>query len=574
MKTLGQHPLLFFRVCWNHGIHQALRMAFDKVTLYRFVRKVKFPHVPQSNATSYLHVLKIRPQISVIVPVFNSRWLAETIASVQQQSYDNWELILVDDGAPAPEIRRALEAAARESRVRVLRNPRNLGISGATNAGIQAGTGEYIAFLDHDDLLHHDALAQFVRALNDGRQADVYYTDEVRIDEEGYIIGPTRKCQLSLDLLLSCNAVCHLCIMRKTALLKIGLLKSEYDGAQDHELMLRAWEQGLTFCHLPFLLYGWRMHRASSSDGTRSAAPAAGDSRPQAYRSGKAMLQAYLDRNKIKAAVTDDGFPWYRVKYALPATPDEVTIIVPFRDQVHHLKTLLQSIRQTTYPRYRLVLVNNGSREPETREYLAGLWPDARLEIIDFDEPFNYSRINNAAVQRVTGGLLLFLNNDIEVIRPDWLEALLEHIYRPGVGAVGGKLIRPDGTIQHAGIAFKPSIFYCAENLTDPEEFYTRVQRDVTGVTAACMLIRRSVFQQVGGFDEVHFPIGFSDADLCLRIVQAGHKIIYTPFAVLCHHESRSRSFQEEEYEMRALFDRYIGATPLADRHYHATFLG
>ncbi len=594
IKDLFILPWLFARICWDQGIRKALEMTWDKVTHRAFRAQVRFPHVPPSNAASYLPLLKLQPLVSVVMPVRNSRWLAEAVASVLGQHYRHFELVLVDDASTEPAALKALAAAEADQRVRVLRNQSSLGISGATNAGIEAAAGEYVAFMDHDDLLHHDALALFVRTLNDGRDADVFYSDENRIDEDGYIIGATRKCELSLDLLLSCNAVGHLCIVKRGALRRLGPLKSEYDGAQDHDLVLRAWEQGMTFYHLPYLLYGWRMHRQSMSDGTRkfpansipksqgvsqvSPSPSTlnhqpASAYPRAWLSGQSLIQAYLERHGIRARVTGDGFPWYRVRYSLPSGPEEVAIIVPFKDKVARLKVLLASLAKTAYPHYRLFLVNNRSERTETRAYLETLRADPRVTRLEFDEPFNYARLHNATVKKIPNELLLFLNNDMEIIQPDWLDAMLEHIHRERVGAVGCKLIIDQRTIQHAGMAFRPSVLFCALNLTDADEFYTRVQRDVSGVTAACMLIRKSAFEGVGGFDETHFPIGFSDSDLCLKLVQAGYKIIYTPFAALVHHESQSRRLQEEGYEMVTLFRRYGGRTPLNDPHYPSQFI-
>ncbi len=598
MKDIFILPWLFARICWDQGIHKALEMTWDKITHRAFRAKVKFPHVPPSNSASYLPLLKLQPLVSIVMPVHNSRWLTEAVASVLAQSYRHFELILVDDASTDPATLKAIGAAAADGRVKAIRNDRNLGISEASNAGIAAGAGEYVAFMDHDDLLHPDALALFVRTLNDRRDADVFYSDENRIDESGYIIGVTRKCEVSLDLLLSCNAVGHLCIVRREALRRLGPLNSVYDGAQDHDLVLRALEQGMKFQHLPYLLYGWRMHKQSMSDGTRkvilpksvvSHQPSAISNPqfltyPRAWLSGQALIKAYLDRHGIRAEVTGEGFPWYRVRYALPALPErsdaggpakleEVAIIVPFKDKAVRLKVLLESLKKTSYPHYRLVLVNNRSESPATLAFLNEARRDPRVTVMDFDEPFNYSRLHNEIVKRISNELLLFLNNDMEIIRPDWLEAMLEHIHRDKVAAVGCKLIIDGRTIQHAGMAFKPSVLFCALNLTDPDEFYTRVQRDVSGVTAACMLIRKSAYERVGGFDEIHFPIGFSDSDLCMKLLQADYKIMYTPFAVLVHHESQSRQLQEEGYEMVTLFQRYGGRTPMHDHHYPSQFI-
>lgn len=567
---------LFFLVCWRQGIHQALLMAIARLSRLKLVSRLfsgvaeKFPPYSRSNSSAYLALLKRTPLVSIIMPVFNSRWLKEAVDSVLSQTYKNFELIIVDDASSMPATLENLAALKSEPKVRIIRNLKNLGISGATNAGLEASTGEYAAFMDHDDLLHPDALAYFVRTINDGHDEDVFYTNEMIINSEGAIIGKMSKCSPSLDLLLSCNAVLHFCIMKKKSLLKIGLLNPEYDGAQDHDLMIRALENRLSFRHLPYFLYAWRAHHLATSGDVRAHKISSGNELPKAYRNGKKVIQAYLDQNKIKATVTDDNFFWYRVKYELPVEQTEVAVIIPFRDQPDCLKRLLTSMEKTSYKNFHLYLVNNQSKLPETTELLAELRAGSKFKItvIEFNEPFNYSRLHNQVVTKIGHELLLFMNNDLEVIKGDWLEAMLEHIYRDNVGAVGCRLIRKSGEIQHAGMTFKPDIYFCAMNLNMEEGYYTKVQREVAGVTCACMLIRKSVFEKTGGFDEIHFPIGFSDSDLCQKITAAGYKIIYTPFAELYHHESLSRKTHGEEYEKYTLFRRYIGNTPLVDRHY------
>ena len=568
---------LFFRVCWDQGVHQACLMALARLSQSRFVPRrffgvaEKFPPPCRSNSFSYLPLLKRTPLVSIVMPVYNSRWLKEAVDSVLAQTYRNCELILVDDCSTLPATLETLTGFQATPNIKIIRNQKNLGISGATNAGIEAGRGEYVAFMDHDDLLHPEALAYFVRTLNDGHDDDVFYSNEMIINSEGAIIGKMSKCRPSLDLLLSCNAVLHFCIVRKELLAgRLGLLNPEYDGAQDHDLMIRALENKLTFRHLPYFSYAWRAHHQATSGAVRAFDRASGTEFPKAYRSGKKAIQAYLDRNNIKAAVTDDAFFWYRVKYALPVQQQEVAIVIPFRDQPECLKRLLVSLEKTAYKNFTLYLVNNQSQLPETRALLREAAGNGRfkVEVVDFDEPFNYSRLHNQVVAKIENELLLFMNNDLEVIKGDWLEAMLEHIHRAGVGAVGCRLIRKNGELQHAGMTFMPDIYFCASNFNIEEGYYTKVQREVSGVTCACMLTRKSVFNKIGGFDEIHFPIGFSDADLCQKITAAGYKIIYTPFAELYHHESLSRKTHGEEYEKYTLFRRYLGNTPLVDPHY------
>ncbi|MBI2441536.1 MAG: glycosyltransferase family 2 protein [Lentisphaerae bacterium] len=575
------NPLKLARRFWHirrhHGLGQALRLTIVKLIRVCGFFKTglglapKFPPPKSSNAEAYLPLLKIRPFVSVIMPVYNSAWLSAAVGSVLEQSYNNFELILVDDQSTDPQTLAALTEAAGKPQVKLIRNAHNLGVSGATNVGIAHSRGDYIAFMDHDDLLHPDTLATFVRAVNDGHDEDVFFTDEYVIDGKDFMIGQIRKYPITLDLLLSCNAVLHFVIIKRAALERLGPLNSNYDGAQDHDLMLRALERGLRFYHLPLLLYAWRVHQAATSNDIRSFNQRAPQQWPKSYLNGKKAIQAYLDRQAIRATITDDAFCWYRVKYELPEAHDEVAIIIPFKDQANYLQRLLESLKKTTYAPFVIYLVDNRSEQAETRAYLASLpiSPTGGLRLLTFDEPFNFSRLHNWAVRQIPNELLVFLNNDAEIQRGDWLEAMLEHIYREKVGAVGCRLIYPNGTLQHGGMIFRTDVYHCAMNLYRDESYYTRVQREVSGVTAACLLIRKSVFQAVGGFDEVRFPIAFNDADLCLKIIKAGYKIMYTPFAELIHHHSASRAQQEESYEKWALFSQYAGPSLMIDRYYH-----
>lgn len=575
MKHIFRLPLEFFRICWLQGIARALMLVKATFREWGFTLHQTaghpFPAIP-SNSFSYLDILKNRPLVSIVMPVYNSAWLKEAVESVLSQTYPEFELILVDDCSTAPKTLETLENLDGNRRVKILRNTKNMGISAGTNVGIEAASGEYIAFMDHDDLLHPDALALFTRTINSGEDADVFYTDEERIDKNGHVVAHMRKCKASMDLLLSCNMPLHFCIIKTSSLRQLGPLNPEYDGAQDHDLMIRALEAGMKFCHMPYILYAWRIHGTSSSSDTRSGA-LDGTTYPKAYISGKKLISAYLERNNINAQVTDDAYPWYRVMYELPTDNEPVAILIPFRDKPDYLTKLLASIQQTDYDNYRLYLINNRSESEETLRYLETLKSESRVTIIDFDEPFNYSRLYNKTIEALKEEIILLMNNDIEIKHPEWLRAMLEHVHRKDVGAVGCRLIRNDRSIQHAGMCFKPAIFSCAMNLYFEEEYYTKTQREVSGVTAACMMIRKSVFQRVGGFDEIHFPIGFSDADLCLKIRKAGYKIIYTPFAELYHHESATRKTHEESYEIYNLFKKYAGNSFMTDSHYHTMFM-
>lgn len=526
-----------------------------------------FPQIP-SNSFSYLHLMEYQPKISIIVPVYNSRWMDETVESVLKQTYRNFELILVDDASTNKKTLSDINSCSAHEKTTVLKHSQNKGISAATNLGISKATGDYIAFMDHDDLLHPDALALIVRTMN-SQKADIYYTDEALMNEYGRVFRHMRKCPINEELLLGCNAVLHFCVAKREAVEKIGPLKSEYDGSQDHDFVLRALENGCTFVHAPYIVYAWRIHDQSTSNDIRVDKEDAEKDYPKAYKRGKKLIGDYLKRNKINGNVTDDSFPWYRVKYQLPKKIDEVGLIVPFKDQVDYIKTLIKSLEKTNNRNFKIYLVDNRSEEQETYDYLKTLKNNKQVKILNFDEPFNYSRLHNEIVKQIPNELVLFMNNDIEIMDGDWLDAMLEHIYRPNVAAVGCKLYRPDSiTIQHAGVFLRPSIFACAQNLNFKYSYYTETQHAVSCVTAACMLIRKTAFQKIGGFDEINFPIGFSDVDLCIRLLRADYKIIYTPYAELRHHESSSRKIQEESYELYNIYRQNTGGLIQNDRFY------
>jgi len=559
---------LFFRVCWHRGIRTAWLMAAEKLAPRRRLGSRRSPfEYGRSNAAAYLSALKKKPLITVVVPVLDSPYLDETIASVTAQSYPHFELILVDDASGDPAAQACRSAAARDERIRCLRNDTNRGISRATNRGCAAARGEYIALLDHDDLLHPDALAQVARAANAHPEADILFTDELRIGPRGAVLEITRKCDPSETLLLSCNSILHLCVMRKSAFENLGGMDPAFDGAQDHDLMLRAFDGGLAFQHIPCVLYAWRIHGRSMSHASartpqdRTASPA--------YRAGKACIEAYLARKGIEASVTDEARPWYRVRFAVPRPDERVAVVVPFKDGGPLLERLLAGLRKTLTPGVRIYLVDNASSLPETREFLDGLAQDPAIRILSHDRPFNFSRLHNEIVAGLDEEILVFLNNDVEVISEDWLSAMREHVHRDRVAAVGCALRRRNGDLAHAGIVLQLSNREpCARNLAFERGFYTRVQREVSAVSAACMMVRRSAFLAVGGFDETEFPVGFSDVDLCLRLGKAGYRIVYTPHAEFYHDESASRGVCCEDYETGALLQRYLGDSPVLDRHY------
>jgi GT2 family glycosyltransferase len=504
-----------------------------------------------------------QPCVSIITPVFNTPlpWIEECVQSVLDQVYDKWELILIDDNSNDAELLKYLpELAARDERIILERLERRGGISAASNRGLELAKGEFIGFLDHDDLLEPDALFQHVKWLQNHRDADLIYSDEDKLTEEG-LDSPIFKPDWSPDYFLSCNYICHFTLIRADVLERVGGFRSEFDGAQDYDLFLRVIERTTRIDHIPRVLYHWRRSRASTADNIRR--------KPGSLETGRLALEAYLERQAARGHVTVD---WrthaYWIKRDL-AEPKAVSIIIPVRDRVELLARCLDSItRETTYAPYEIVIVDNDSQTEEARTYLAGL----KHRVLNYSGPFNYSAINNFAVEQTDNPWLLFLNNDTEVIDGDWLTTMAEHIQRPEVGAVGPRLLYPDDTVQHGGIVV--GVGGVAEHAFRgfPAEApgvcrQLQVTRNYSAVTGACLLTRRDVFNKVRGFDEKRLPVTFNDVDLCLKIRRAGYLVVYTPFARLYHHESATRRRTVEPRETGVMRERW--AAVLDDDPYY-----
>jgi GT2 family glycosyltransferase len=494
-----------------------------------------------------------QPCVSIVTPVFNTplEWLEECVESVLSQVYEKWELLLVDDHSDDPALLKLLpELAARDSRIILEKIERRGGISAASNRGLERAAGEFIGFLDHDDILEPDALFQHIKWLQDHRDADLIYSDEDKLTDEG-LDSPIFKPDWSPDYFLSCNYICHFTLIRAAVLKKVGGFRSEFDGAQDYDLFLRVIEGTTRIDHIPRILYHWRRSRASTADNIRR--------KPGSLETGRLALEAHLERQAARGHVTVD---WrthaYWIKRDL-AEPKPITIIIPMRDQVDLLARCLESIaRKTTYAPYEIVIVDNDSQTAEARDYLS------RLEhrVLNYNGPFNFSAINNFAVEQTSSPWLLFLNNDTDVIDGEWLSIMAEHIQRPEVGAVGPRLLYPDETVQHGGIVV--GVGGIAEHAFRgfPAEApgvcrQLQVTRNYSAVTGACLMTRREVFNKVQGFDEERLPVTFSDVDLCLKIRRAGYLIVYTPFARLYHHESGTRRRSVEPMETGVMQERW-----------------
>lgn len=498
--------------------------------------------------------LRFRPLFSIVMPIYNpstERILSQSIESAISQTYDNFELILVDGNSSFPFVQEIVSRYALfDARVKILKLDENKGISGNTNEGIKAALGNYIVFLDHDDKLAPFALYEMAILLNNRSELNLIYYDEDKIYKETDVrMQPFFKPSWggSPDTLRSINYICHLTIKREF-ILRIGLFNPLFDGSQDYDLALRASEQTDLIGHIPKVLYHWRYHNKSVSKNTNA--------KPYAIDKAIMLLEAHLDRTHAVGKVSAlSHHGRYRVKFAVGAEK-LVSIIIPTKDNVNILKKCLDSVEtKTLYKNYEIIIVNNASLLPESLDYFKQLSVNPRFKLIDYPFEFNYSKINNFAAEYAKGDYLLFLNNDMEVISEDWIGSLIEHAQRKSVGAVGAKLYYPDNTIQHAGITVGPDIL-CGQ----PYKFYNRNEdgyfsmlsyvRNVTAVTAACLAIRKELFQQLKGFDE-SFKIAYNDIDLCLRLRSLGYLNIWTPFAELYHHESlsRGRALSKEDIE-------------------------
>jgi GT2 family glycosyltransferase len=508
------------------------------------------------------------PVISIVVPVYrtNPDFLKRAIESVLAQSYPHWELCLADDGSGAPELEQLLnDYSRRDSRIRTVFREECGGISAASNTALELASGSWIGLLDHDDELAPDALFYAAEAIDASPEVDLIYSDEDKITEGGKRYEPFFKPDWSPDLLRSANYICHFLVFRKELLARTGGFRKECDGSQDYDLILRLTETSRRIHHIPRVLYHWR----STPTSTASSLTA----KSYAVAAAERALADHLKRT-CAGAVVEPGLytGWWRTRYAIPENT-RVSILIASGGNCEILKTNLESLKsKTTYPHYEVVVIDN-SREREVEQYVKGRsMPGVRY--LDWrNKPFNFSAINNAAARQCDSSVLLFLNDDISVIAPDWLTSMVELAVRRDVGAVGAKLLYPGGQIQHAGVIL--GMFgNCGHAFKDldgarPHYFnFPDVIRNVSAVTGACLMTRAETFWQVGGFDEEILPVAFQDVDLCLKLRRAGYRVLYTPHALLTHHESLSKTGSDliphprEVAEMQSRWGDVIAADP------------
>lgn len=497
------------------------------------------------------HPFSRTPLFSIAVPVYRTpeKFLRQMLDSVRAQTYGNWELCIAN-GSPEDEaVVRVLETyAKKDKRIRYENLKENLGIAENTNAAFAMARGEFAGLLDHDDLLAPNTLYEVARALEKEPEADAVYTDEDKVTTElDEHFQPHLKPDFNLDLLRSNNYICHFFLVRRSILEKTGGFRREFDGAQDYDFIFRCVEEARKVVHIPEILYHWRTHKASTADNPAS--------KMYAFDAGKRAIEAHLARVGTKGTVShtkDLGF--YRVQYPVQGEP-LVSIIIPNKDEAETLKACMESIREkTAYQNYEIIVVENNSVTDEIFRYYKELSGEG-VRLLRYKKPFNYSAINNFGARAAKGKYLLFLNNDVTIITPEWLEEMLGVCQRPEVGAVGVRLLYPDNTIQHAGCVVGMGGIAGHMFVDMPAErtgylHKASLLQDMSAVTAACMMVKKSVFENVGGFTE-ELAVAFNDVDLCLKINRAGSLVVYDPFAQLYHMESKTRGAEDDKAKVR-----------------------
>ncbi|MCP5305430.1 MAG: glycosyltransferase [Chromatiaceae bacterium] len=548
---------------WHLAAASSGRAAPRTANYARWIEQIEAPREPDAaSVKTFVESLAQAPLISVVMPVYEPRpeWLRAAIDSVLAQRYPHWELCIADDASPSPEIRTLLDDYRhRDPRIKVILRDKNGHIAAATNSALTLAEGDWVGFMDHDDLLTENALYHVAREIVGHPDARMLYSDEDKIDDRGTRSAHYFKPDFNPDLMLSHNLVCHFSVYRRDLLNHAGGIREGFEGAQDYDLALRCIAElhPDEIRHIPRILYHWRAVPGSTASGLE-AKPYALDA---AVRAVQDHLQAKGVQAEVKPSKRIEGM--LRVRYPVPEPAPLVSLIIPTRNGLRLLRQCIDSVRaKTGYPNYEIIIVDNQSDEPATIEYLQQLQASGEARVVPYDKPFNYAALNNFAVAKAAGDYLCFLNNDIEVIEGDWLAEMVSHAARPEIGAVGARLLYPDGRLQHGGVltGLGGVAGHAMKYLSGEAKGYNGravLVQNYSAVTAACMVMRREVFEQIGGFDAEHLGVAFNDVDLCLRIREQGYRNLWTPYAELYHHESATRG-AENTAEKQARFGKEI----------------
>lgn len=493
------------------------------------------------------------PKISIVVPMYNTpeKYFKELLESITEQTYENWELCLAD-GSPkrAEYLEDLIQPLGDKIKYKLLSE--NKGISGNSNEALKLVTGDFIALLDHDDIIPKFALYEIVKTINENPDVDFIYTDEDKILEENKKrISPHFKQDYALDTLRSYNYICHFSIFKKELMDKLGGFNSEFDGSQDYDLILRATEQAKQIVHIPKILYNWRISSTSVASGAAA--------KPYAYEAAKRAILASIERHGIQGAKVEDSriIGLYKVTYPVKGEP-KISIIIPNKDHKKDLKRCIKSILKSTYKNYEIIIVENNSKEKNIFKYYKKLEKNPNIKIEKCEMSiFNYSKLNNYGASKASGEYFVFLNNDTKIITNNWLETIISNCQREEIGAIGAKLIYKNKRIQHAGVVLNLTGTAGHVNWNEKENnpgYFGRImiQQNVSAVTGALLGVSKKVFEEVKGFDET-FPISYNDVDFCLKIQDTGKLITYNPYIVAYHYESQSRGYEDTEEKQKRL---------------------
>lgn len=554
-SQIDQNPYLvnkLFLSLKRYGLKRTINKVKTKIRKTK-IRKTKIYSYIQPKLTGKIikeiERFRYKPLISIIMPVYNvdPKWLDLAIKSIGNQWYDNWELCIADDKSTNKNTVNYLKNInkSKSPKIKIKFLEKNLNISGASNEALKLANGEYMALVDNDDEITPNALYGVVKAINN-TGADFIYSDEDKITIDGSFCDPHFKPDFSPDWLLSFNYITHFSCFSKILIDKSGYFNSNYDGAQDYELFLRLTEQTNKIYHITKVLYHWRKIETSAASGNSEV-------KPESVNNGKKALESAMLRRNIKATVKNaNARHFYKIEYDIVDNP-LVSIIIAFKDKPELIKMCIESIlNKSTYANYEILAISNDSRQKETFDEMDRLKVlDDRINIYEYNKPFNYSEINNFAVRsHAGGGHIVLLNNDVEIISSKWIEEMLMHSQRKEIGCVGGKLYYPNDTIQHAGVVIGiGGVADHSHKFYDKNDFgyINRLNtiQNVSAVTGACLMVKTSIYKELGGLNETDFKVAFNDIDFCLRVLKLGYLNIYTPYAEVYHYESTSRGYDD-----------------------------
>jgi len=494
--------------------------------------------------------LTYKPLISIITPTYNTEknYLVKMLESVLMQTYANWELCIADDASINAETIQILRVYEKNHKnIKVTFRKENGHISVASNSALELACGDYVIFLDHDDMLAPNALYEMAKKLNENRDLKFIYSDEDKIDENNKRYNPHFKSRWNPDMFFSQNYICHLVCIKKELVERVGGFRKGYEGSQDYDLFLRMIEQleSKEIDRIQKVLYHWRAVKGSTAYGSGE--------KKYAHKAGLKALQDYFTKIDVNITAKDGLLPnTYKVNYPLLSTNlPLVTILIPTRDGYDILKKCIEGIfEKTTYSNYEIIILNNETKCKKTLMYFEELKSYENITVLEYHKPFNYSAINNFGVKYAKGEIIALLNNDVEVISKGWLTEMVQHALRPEIGAVGAKLYYDDNTIQHAGVILGiGGVAGHSHKYFQKDEYgyFSRLKiiQNYSAVTGACLVIRKELFEEAGGLDEENLKVAFNDVDFCIKVQKLGYRNLWTPYAELYHHESKSRGAED-----------------------------